>query len=77
MSQELLKITDLSVEYRTDKETVHAVNHIHFSLNKGETIGLVGETGAGKTTARSSSRAVRCSIWKKKSCTTSAASTSQ
>ena len=50
MSQELLKITDLSVEYRTDKETVHAVNHIHFSLNKGETIGLVGETGAGKTT---------------------------
>ena len=50
MSQELLKITDLSVEYRTDKETVHAVNHIHFSPNRGETIGLVGETGAGKTT---------------------------
>ena len=50
MTQELLKITDLSVEYRTDKETVHAVNHINFSLNKGETIGLGGETGAGKTT---------------------------
>ncbi|MBP5211545.1 MAG: ABC transporter ATP-binding protein [Pyramidobacter sp.] len=50
MSQELLKITDLSVEYRTDLSTVHAVNHINFSLKKGETIGLVGETGAGKTT---------------------------
>lgn len=47
---ELLEIKDLSVQYKTDLETVSAVNGISFSLNKGETIGLVGETGAGKTT---------------------------
>lgn len=46
----LLEIKDLVVEYVTKAETVHAVNGVSFSLNKGETIGLVGETGAGKTT---------------------------
>ncbi|MDP3385641.1 MAG: ABC transporter ATP-binding protein, partial [Eubacteriales bacterium] len=34
----------------TDLETVQAVNNISFSLNRGETVGIVGETGAGKTT---------------------------
>ena len=47
---ELLSVKDLAVKYKTDLETVYAVNGISFSLNKGETIGLVGETGAGKTT---------------------------
>jgi len=47
---ELLRVKDLVVKYKTDLETVSAVNGISFSLNKGETIGLVGETGAGKTT---------------------------
>ncbi len=46
----LLEVRDLSVEYRTDMETVYAVNHVGFSLEKGKTLGLVGETGAGKTT---------------------------
>ncbi len=46
----LLEVRDLSVEYRTDMETVYAVNHVSFSLEKGKTLGLVGETGAGKTT---------------------------
>jgi peptide/nickel transport system ATP-binding protein len=46
----LLSVENLSVEYRTDLETVKAVNGISFSLKKGETFGLVGETGAGKTT---------------------------
>lgn len=45
-----LEIENLNVEYHVDKEIVHALNGISFKLAKGETIGLVGETGAGKTT---------------------------
>lgn len=50
MSEELLNVKDLEVIYKTSLETVHAVNGVSFSLNKGETLGMVGETGAGKTT---------------------------
>ena len=46
----LLEIENLEVVYQTDEATVRAVNGITFSLNEKETIGLVGETGAGKTT---------------------------
>ena len=47
---ELLQIKDLSVEYISDGKTVHAVNGVDLILKKGKTLGLVGETGAGKTT---------------------------
>lgn len=50
MHDELLQITDLDVIYKTDFETVHAVNKINLSIHKGKTLGIVGETGAGKTT---------------------------
>lgn len=50
MKETFLKVKDLEVIYKTDLETVYAVNKISFDLNKGETLGLVGETGAGKTT---------------------------
>ena len=50
MGETLLNVENLQVEYRTDAETVYAVNGLSFSVGKGETIGLVGETGAGKTT---------------------------
>ncbi|MBQ7113694.1 MAG: ABC transporter ATP-binding protein [Clostridia bacterium] len=49
MAKELLKIENLKVIYKTDMETVYAVNGIDLSINEQETLGLVGETGAGKT----------------------------
>lgn len=50
MPNPLLEVQDLKVVYKTDLETVHAVNGISFTLNHAETLGIVGETGAGKTT---------------------------
>lgn len=48
--ENFLDIQDLNVEFKSDRGTVKAVNHVSFQIKKGETIGLVGETGAGKTT---------------------------
>lgn len=50
MNDEILKVDDLYVQYETDESTVKALNGISLSLRRGETLGLVGETGAGKTT---------------------------
>lgn len=50
MSEIILDIKDLEVIYKTDIETVKAVNGINLTIGKGKTLGLVGETGAGKTT---------------------------
>ena len=50
MAEKLLEIKDLYVEYETDEAKVYAVNNLNLTVNKGETLGLVGETGAGKTT---------------------------
>ena len=49
-SENILEIKDLVIEYRTDDQVIHALNGINLSVKRGETIGLVGETGAGKTT---------------------------
>lgn len=46
----LLDIRNLEVEYKTEDGVVEAVNKIDLTVRKGETVGLVGETGAGKTT---------------------------
>ena len=50
MSDCLLKVNNLDVIYTTDEAIIHAVNNISFKLAKKENLGLVGETGAGKTT---------------------------
>lgn len=48
--KKLLEIKDLSVTYRTEDGTVYAVNNLSLEVEPGETLGFVGETGAGKTT---------------------------
>ena len=50
MSENILDVRDLVIHYETDEEVVEAVNNISFSIGRGEVLGLVGETGAGKTT---------------------------
>lgn len=44
-----LSVKDLVVEYTSGGQIIHAVNGVSFDLRQGETLGLVGETGAGKT----------------------------
>lgn len=48
--ENLLVIKNLKVQYNTDEAVVHALNGFDLTLKKGEKLGLVGETGAGKTT---------------------------
>ena len=50
MSNNLLEIKDLHVMYKTDTDDIYAVNGVNLSIKMGETMGLVGETGAGKST---------------------------
>ena len=47
--ERFLSVKDLVVEYTQGADIIHAVNGVSFELEKGKTLGLVGETGAGKT----------------------------
>ena len=49
-NKKFLEVKDLVVEYKSDGQTVQAVNGVSLTLDRGRTLGLVGETGAGKTT---------------------------
>ena len=48
--EKLLEVKDLVVRYETEDGVVSALNSVSLSIEKGSTLGLVGETGAGKTT---------------------------
>ena len=45
----LLQVTDLKTQFFTQDGIVHAVHGMSFDLRKGETVGIVGESGWGKT----------------------------
>lgn len=49
-NDKLLDIKNLTIHYKTDNGIVRAVENLNLSLGKKETLGFVGETGAGKTT---------------------------
>jgi len=48
--EEILSIKNLRLQFQTERAVVHALNGVNLSIKKGESIGLVGESGAGKTT---------------------------
>ncbi|MDO4332281.1 MAG: ABC transporter ATP-binding protein [Eubacteriales bacterium] len=48
-TEALLKVTDLHVEFHKRKSSVYAVNGVSFEVYKGETFGIVGESGCGKS----------------------------
>lgn len=50
MSEKLLEVKNLLKYYTVPQGTLHAVDGVSFSINKGETLGLVGESGCGKST---------------------------
>ncbi|EQC51134.1 ABC transporter ATP-binding protein [Bacteriovorax sp. DB6_IX] len=49
MSETLLEIKNLTIEFRTDEGTVQAVKKLDLTIPKGKTVGLVGESGSGKS----------------------------
>jgi len=53
MSRPILDINNLSKIYKTNEHTVHALNNISLTINRGEIFGLLGVNGAGKTTLSS------------------------
>jgi peptide/nickel transport system ATP-binding protein/oligopeptide transport system ATP-binding protein len=51
MSEPLLRVNDLRVEFSLARGTLHAVDGASFEVGRGQALGLVGESGAGKTVA--------------------------
>ena len=50
MSQPLLEVTDLHIDFSVDKRSVHAVRGLNMTIYPGQTVAIVGESGSGKST---------------------------
>ena len=50
MSEPILKVLNLKKYFKTSRGMLHAVDDISFTLEKGKTLGIVGESGCGKST---------------------------
>ncbi|MCK5550638.1 MAG: ATP-binding cassette domain-containing protein, partial [Hyphomicrobiaceae bacterium] len=50
MDQPVVKVENLGLAYETRKGDIHAVRDVSFELYRGETLGIVGESGCGKST---------------------------
>ncbi len=61
MNEPLLDVRQLSIDFQTEAGTVRAVDEISFTVHRGEIVGLVGESGAGKSlTSEAILRLIRC-----------------
>ena len=49
MAEKLLEVHDLHISFQSKKEIIPVVTGVDFSINQGETLGIVGESGAGKS----------------------------
>ena len=49
MTEPLIKVEDLSVDFSSGDRVTHAVKHVSFDIGDAETVALVGESGSGKT----------------------------
>jgi oligopeptide/dipeptide ABC transporter ATP-binding protein len=61
MNEPILDVRDLSIDFASEEGAVRAVDRVSFAMRQGEILGLVGESGAGKTlTAEAILRLIRC-----------------
>ena len=64
MSEPLLRVEGLTKHFSTKKGLLHAVDNVSFTIDKGRTLGMVGESGCGKSTTGRASAPDRADGWK-------------